>query len=307
VDYTLAGVVAQVCFSLRRGPQCSSHPGKREADMPRQAPNALDTASKQVIGHTCEEWKGFVRLYFRPRTPTQYQIEGFRPVGQFGSLGAYMSMPVFFLFDAKDILTRKTARFSEGNLASGSSVGEDAAYFESIPFQKVYHDNYLSEEEKPNIKFHRHAEVIVPDELGLEGLEYVWCRSEAEYQTLLALLPAGIRRRYFQRIRQGRRPSLHFCRWTYLESASLEQNQIVFRFNRSSVTPGPFHALVQVKNQRTGAAYKWERQDFEASHDFKLGIPQIAKPSAYEITLHLDNNIAFASSFAPKSELLTAR
>jgi len=52
----------------------------------------------------------------------------------------------------------------------------------------VYHEGWMKEEEKSQIKFHRHAEVIVPEELGLDALQRVWCRSEAEYQTLLHFL-----------------------------------------------------------------------------------------------------------------------
>lgn len=83
---------------------------------------ALETASQEVLGHTEETWKNHVRLYFRPRTPTQYQVEGFRPQGQFGSLQAHMPVPVFFLFDAKDILTRASTKFSNGNLAAHPEV-----------------------------------------------------------------------------------------------------------------------------------------------------------------------------------------
>src|SRR5665213_3437916 len=43
-----------------------------------------DIASKQVIDHTDSEWKDYVRFYLRPRTPTQYKNEGFRPEDQHG-------------------------------------------------------------------------------------------------------------------------------------------------------------------------------------------------------------------------------
>jgi hypothetical protein len=38
-----------------------------------------DNASAEVIDNTDEAWKGYVRLYFRPRTPTQHNNQGFRP------------------------------------------------------------------------------------------------------------------------------------------------------------------------------------------------------------------------------------
>lgn len=100
-----------------------------------QRGEALETASQEVLGNTEEKWKDCVRLYFRPRTPTQYQVEGFRPKGQLGSLRAHMPVPVFLLFDAKQILTRKATQFSTGNLAANPVVGDTAGFFETIPFE----------------------------------------------------------------------------------------------------------------------------------------------------------------------------
>src|SRR3954454_4261376 len=41
-----------------------------------------DSASPSVIDHTPDWCKECVRLYFRPRTPTEYRSEGFRPKTQ---------------------------------------------------------------------------------------------------------------------------------------------------------------------------------------------------------------------------------
>ena len=264
------------------------------------APIAADTGSEAILSHTADEWKDCVRLYFRPRTPTQHQVEGFRPPNRFDSLGKHMPVPIFFLFDAKDILTRKTTRFSTGNLSQNPPVGEDAAFFESIPFEKVYHDSWMREEEKDAIKFHRHAEIIVPRELDLDGLRRIWCRSEAEYQTLLHLLPPPLVRKFKERIGQGKRPSLHFCKWTFVESANLEQNRMTFIFNTSTATPGPFAAQLRVKNLTTGAGYKWENPSFQTKNPLAINLRQIEGPTAYEARLTLDNVIAFEGKFSPK-------
>ena len=237
-----------------------------------RAPMVVDTGSDKVLNQTDEQWKDYVRLYFRPRTPTQYQIEGFRPKGQYDSLGKHMPVPIFFLFDAKDILTRKTTKFSDGNLAAHAQVGEDALFFESIPFERVYHDHWMNEPEKSNIKFHRHAEVIVPDELGLDTTRSVWCRSEAEYQTLMSLLTPKAAKKYGPIIRQDQHPNLHFCKWSFVERVMLEQTQIFIEFNRSTMAPGPFSAHLHVKNLRTGAQYEWQQQDFMAKDPLTIGI-----------------------------------
>jgi hypothetical protein len=266
-----------------------------------QRGEALETASREVLGHTEETWKNHVRLYFRPRTPTQYQVEGFRPKGQLGSLQAHMPVPVFFLFDANEILTRASTKFSNGNLAAAPAVGQDADFFESIPFEKVYHDSWMSESEKANIKFHRHAEVIVPGELDLDALHFVWLRTEAEYKTLVHLLPAAAVKKYGPKFRHGKKPNLHFCNWSFVESASLEQNKISLVFNASTRTPGPFAAHLAVRNRATGADYKWENPEFQANGTLSVGIPQITKAAAYDVRFTLDGAVAYADRFAPKT------
>jgi len=263
--------------------------------------DAMETASQEVIGKTEEKWKDCVRLYFRPRTPTQYQVEGFRPQGQFGSLQAHMPVPIFLLFDAQDILTRKTTQFSDGNLAANPRVGENTDFLASIPFEKVYHDSWMTDEEKANIKFHRHAEVIVPEQLDLAALQFIWCRSEAECVALLNLLPPQVVKKYAAKIRQGRRPNLHFCKWSFVENVTLEQNRISFVFNTSTLTPGPFAALLRVQNLATSERYQWENDRFHAKEPLAVGIPQIQKPSAYDVRFTLDGAVAYAGRFTPKT------
>jgi hypothetical protein len=272
---------------------------RSEADM------AVDTGSKEVLDHTNPRFKDAVRLYFRPRTPTQHQVEGFRDADRLGSLGRHMPVPVFFLFDAKDVLTRKTTRFSDGNLSSASSVvSDDADFFEAIPFRKVYHDSSLyglSELEKRNIIFHKCAEAIVPKELELDSLRSVWCRSEAEYQTLRYSLPSQILRKYGEKLR-GRQSSLYFSKWSFVESATLEQSKIILRFNASTQTPGPFAAFLDVENQTTGKRYKWEKNLFHAKEPLTVNIPQIKRACAYRVRFSLDSVTAFAGEFRPKPE-----
>lgn len=264
-----------------------------------QAQMAVDTGSKAVLDMTAVRWKDCVRLYFRPRTPTQHQIEGFRPSEKFGSLGKHMPVPVFFIFDSKDVLTRKTTQFSTGNLSQNPPVGDTAAFFESIPFEKVYHDSWMRDEEKSDIKFHRHAEIIVPHELNLDGLKRLWCRSEAEYQTLLHLLPAPLVKKYKSIIGLGKRPSLHFSKWTFVERVVLELNRMTFTFNQSSSTPGPFAARVEVTNMKDMAQYKWESTNFQASQTLTINIPQVSGPTTYEVNFLLDGVIAYAGRFSP--------
>ena len=157
-----------------------------------------------------------------------------------GSLQAHMPVPVFPL-DAKDILTRVGTRFSDWHLAANPLVGEDADYFESIPFQKVYHDSWMSEGEKGNIKFHGHAEVIVPGELDLDALQLIGLGPKRSYRdTAAPFAPSHCQG--MLKMRHGKKPNLHFCKWSFVESATLEQNSLDLVFNASTLTPGPFAA-----------------------------------------------------------------
>lgn len=212
-----------------------------------------------------------------------------------------MPVPVFFLFEAKAILTRASTKFSDGNLAADPAVGKSADFFAAIPFEKVYHDSWMTDGEKANIKFHRHAEVLVPDELGLDALQWIWLRTEAEYKTLLHLLPPAAVKKYGAKIRHGKKPNLHFYNWTLVETASLQQNRISLAFNASTLTPGPFAARLTVRNRATGAGYKWENPQFQAKNTLTVDIPQITKPAAYDVRFTLDGAVAYADRFTPTS------
>ncbi|MEQ1519133.1 MAG: DarT ssDNA thymidine ADP-ribosyltransferase family protein [Usitatibacteraceae bacterium] len=269
--------------------------------LPRSRSNmATDIASAGVLDNTADTWKEYVRLYFRPRTPMQWNNEGIRPRGGLTSLRAHCPVPVFLLFDSKDILSRATTRFSEGNLAgNGVRVDDDAVFLASIPFEKVYHDSALSDDGKRNIVFHRHAEVMIPQELDLSGLKYIICRSEAETETLRNLLTPQIRSQFDARICEARRANLFFRRWTFVETALLEHQKLVLNFNQSTSSPGPFSARLEVKNLATSHMYKWEDPAYFARNECAISIPQLVEPTPYEVTFALDSAIAYMGRFNP--------
>ena len=69
-----------------------------------------DIASAEVIEGTDPQRLDQVRLYFRPRTSTQYNNEGFRPVGQW-TLNSHCPVPVYLIFDALAVLSRTDPAF----------------------------------------------------------------------------------------------------------------------------------------------------------------------------------------------------
>ena len=224
----------------------------------------MDIASPDIIEGTDSRWPGCVRLYFRPKTPTQYDNEGFRPVGQ-RALNSHCPVPVYLIFDALAVLSRTDSCFSDGNLGSAhANVYEDVSFLKQIPFDLVYHDTWFDRSERDQIVYHRNAEVLVPQRMGLESLRHIGCRSDAEYKTLLHLLPPGTRSRWVDKL--GVRPNLQLFnrKWTFVEEVDMNTEKIVFHFNRNSFTPGPFDTHFEIEITATGMKYQWRDEAYPA-------------------------------------------
>lgn len=256
-----------------------------------------DCASPAVLGHTADRWKGYVRLYFRPRTPTQYRNEGIRAVKD-QELDSHCPVPVIFLFDSKDVLTRESTQFSEGNLAKTYEVGDSVEFLRSIPFEDVYHVTYVDESNKRRIIYHRNAEIIVPNEMDLSSLRYIFCRSTAECETLKYLLDDDVRVQWKNKTGEGNKVNLHYRGWTYVEEVALSDSKITFRFNPSTRSPGPFKAVVEIIDMDTGETYCWERDDYTISnYRLIMNLRNIGSLTRYSVKLTFDDNIAYYNEY----------
>ena len=175
-----------------------------------------DCADQAVIANSV--WShGYVRLYFRPRTPTQYRMEGISPPSA-RKHGAHVPVPVFLLFDAAQLFCEDGIEFSNGNVAaSGHQRGGDAAFLESLNFKKIYHDGPIPESGKSEIVFMRCAEILMPGTLTFEHLRDVVCRTPPERDTLLALLGRDLEQVWRSRIRVEKAgENLFERRWYYV-------------------------------------------------------------------------------------------
>ena len=256
----------------------------------------IDNASQDIIADTDDELKNYVRLYFRPRTPTQYNNEGFRPVTA-RSRQSHCPVPIYFLFYSEPILSRADSQFTYGNLKSARETFNSASDFEKIPFQSVYHLGPFEPHERNAIVFHRHAEVIVPGQLDLGALRYIVCRSQAEYETFLHLLPASIRRHWRNRIGLGNRMNLFDKHWTYVQSVDLSSTRTVFRFNTPSRTPGPFHANASFTDTVSDRQFTWEKASFSTDEPLPLDLSKIGPLWDYYVRLSFDGHIAYAGRY----------
>ncbi len=258
-----------------------------------------DAASPDVIAHTKDMWKDHVRLYFRPRTPTQYNSEGIRPAGQYGR-GSCCPIPIVMLFSSRDILTLAATRFSAGGLAaSNADVGEDASFLRSIPFEKVYHDESFFPEERSAYVFHRHAEVIYPRELDLSALRAIYCRTTAERETLLSLLTPTATKRWSKSIGLSSKHGLHFRQWTFLERVALDSAAVELSFNPSTHSPGPFKVELEIKSGDN--KFLWRADQFNARGRTTIKIAGNLR--SYEIRIHLDGSLIYRNRYRELADL----
>lgn len=153
---------------------------------------ASDNASSKVIDVTNDEVARYARLYMRPKTPTQYHNEGYKPPHiREGNLDANCPVPVFFLLDSEKTLSMDGVKFIEKGLAGSvnsiTNLTSGVDSFSDLDFQKIYHDGSFPP--GSDIKQYRHTEVIRRDGLPISDIiRGIACRSIAEKQTLLYLL-----------------------------------------------------------------------------------------------------------------------
>jgi len=90
----------------------------------------LDIADQEIVSGR-DRAHDFARFYFRPRTPTQFHVEGIRKAGDFyrGDNRTHAPVLVMFVFDAKAVLTRYGTRFSNSNMQLLSTTDGDTEGF----------------------------------------------------------------------------------------------------------------------------------------------------------------------------------
>ena len=172
----------------------------------------------------------FARIYFRPRTPTQYRIEGIRKPAEIWN-GRHAPVIYMFVFRSRELLTRAGVHFSRGNMqVADAEVLDGDVAFQALSFDKIYHEGPYSPE-NADIKVWRCAEVLVESPLPLdEALEAIVCRSDAERKTLLyALGDAGAH--WSEKIRVMTQPGYFNAEYAFVESVDLAGDGVKVRFH----------------------------------------------------------------------------
>jgi hypothetical protein len=251
-----------------------------------------NSASPAVISKTTPVKLRFVRLYFRPKTPTQWHCEGIRPPSGITDHRAHCPIPVFFLYDLVDLLSRPTTMFSDGNMGSGSAKFDDsAAFFDSIAFEHVYHEGVISQESVRAVVHRRHAEVLVPDALSLNGLQHIYCRSHAERRTLLHELQPAIRAKWANKIKVSG-GGLFFRRWAFVEDVAANADDVTFSLNPLNHLPHHLQSMnTEFAYQSEGKTWFWSG-NWPMHQPLNLNLNQAGKRGV--ASLKIEGHQAFA-------------
>jgi hypothetical protein len=251
-------------------------------------------------GTASSRWDRSVRFYFRPRTPDLFVHEGFKPRTQ--TQKATLSMPVYLLFDLENLLSQPGARFAYGDPIKTGITYSTPAFFKEMPFEQIYHDSWFMPDQRNEIMRHREAQALVPDRVGLEGLQFIWMRSPAEYDTLHSVLTPEMWRAWRDKITPRADYHLFNHRRVYVERAALMADQLHFTFNLSDRdTPETFIAQLTL-TWPDGRTATHRQIDFTGANDWRIALPD--KQPGYRVTLTLDEELAYQGQHLPDAEVL---
>jgi hypothetical protein len=258
----------------------------------------VDIANQEIIDQT--PWAHeYARLYMRPRTPMQYNIEGIRPRTNVGK--AHCPVPVFLLFDAPELLTREECFFTDGNFAHfGTARQHTAEQFQALPFRTIYHEGPVTGDEKREIIRARCAEVLFRDELTLAPLREIVCRTAAERETLLWLLEPELAQQWKGRIRVERAgEGLFFRNWAYVSEVRYADNEITCSF-RAGPGTYDFAFLVRTPDKKErrylGPSVTAQKSRFV----IKVGD---GAPERVFVEVHIEGELAYRGYLSQRSVL----
>jgi hypothetical protein len=273
-----------------------------------------DNAGRQVIDMTAPETAAWVRLYFRPLTPTQYYNEGLKhpDLRYSGDPNAYVPVPIFFFFHLEQLLADQNTRFSEGSEAGGGNpMFSGEAAFSDLDFKMIYRNGPFIAQDIEGRKREgslRQSEILYPDKYLIDqSLAGIVCRNAEERTAFLNLLKDESCRlfNYWQpRIRVMNR-EIYYNNGLYVEECVLHDTDFSITF--SDAYPRKQYAKKHIGDLqiRANIQFEWlhgnkvlDRKDFEWTMDY-LGarpvimrnVPFLNKAQELSVKLYLDRQL----------------
>ncbi|MCY3878996.1 MAG: DarT ssDNA thymidine ADP-ribosyltransferase family protein [Rhodobacteraceae bacterium] len=263
-----------------------------------------DSASPDYLEKLGPWQRNFVRLYFRPRTPTQFRNEGIRPSNKIWK-EAHMPVPVYLLFSSK-LLQEQGVQFSLGRLEEKSQLGESCSFLSKMDFKAIYHDDSvgnLGDQGRSSILFARLSEVLVKGSLPFDHLKLIVCRSDPERDTLIALLDPVVRKRWISKIivdKEHRR--LFFKQATFTNSTYVTEQEVRISFynNIDQAMRGPFSLRIDWVSQNVRRSNDCDNFMVE-SNPVVFRVPTHVKSEKYCIRITLNGDTAYIGKYDERS------
>lgn len=237
------------------------------------------------------QWDRYVRLSFRPRTPSFFDREGYYPIAS--APAGCLQAPVWLIFDLETLLLRPDARFSDGDPAAGAATYATPRAFAELPFEQIYHDSWLRQDEKEEVLRHREAQVLIPEAITLEGLQMIWLRSEADYETLAHLLPPPLWAKWRDKVTSRTDFMLFNHKHLYLAHARLSAERIELHFNPARLHDERF-TLTVVVIYPNDEERRWSQTGFAGEAPVALRVNGTA---GYRVRVLLDDQLAYEGSY----------
>jgi hypothetical protein len=256
----------------------------------------LDVAGAGVI-EAREDAHNSVRFYFRPRTPTQFHIEGIRKTGeyQYGD-AAHAAVLVMLIFQARAILSDPRVSFTDRNAQQLASVyGTEEEQFAAIPFDKVYHEGGIAGDQ--SITSHRCAEVHATSPISLnDTLEAVCCRSNAERETLLFMLGVDAAT-WADKILVSDDLRVFQRDFAFVQDVSLSREGLIFKLNprRSGGTVDVAIDLLKSDGQKVIDFRNTELQPVPPTAD-RWRVAALIQDGKYEAKISIEGHVAYHST-----------
>jgi ssDNA thymidine ADP-ribosyltransferase, DarT len=250
---------------------------------------ARDIAPDQIIGLR-DSAHDKVRLYFRPRNPTQYRIEGIRKPSEFyhGKHGGFI---VVFAFDAETILTASDTKFSCGNMQhSDSRILDGDNGFDSLDFSKIYHD---SAHRDPEVTRQRCAEVLPFSPMtNLPALRRIIVRTDADVLTVKHYIEKFSLYHYSDLVRKAKGTGIFFGEYTAFDYVDLSPGKINFKLKETKPAADIAVEMV-VSDIKTGSQVAKLSCDLKMlqAYYWEHGVT----PGPYLLNAKLEGSFAFCS------------
>lgn len=231
-----------------------------------------------------------VRLYFRPRNPTQYHIEGIRKQTDYFE-HKHAGFLVMFVFRAENILTMPSTKFSCGNMQTkGSEIHDQDNGFNNLNFDAVYHDSINHD---PQVTRQKCAEVLIKDPLNLQQyLKHIIVKTDADSRTLKYLLLHNGLNSYIALIKKSMTPAIFFNHYTALEYIDATSDRLNFSAKATN-SSGDIKCQIRLEDTKS----KTKSFEIKANISGAKGyyVQHGLNPGQYLATVHLEDCLAHKS------------